>query len=149
MNYRKQMDKIGIHLGKITKLYYECAKSQGLTYNTTMVLGALRHYQVCTQKQIVEEWGLPKQSVNTIIKKLFDDQYVEFSQGRNNKEKLVSFTKKGKIFADNTLQPILAMEEQVLQHIGEEECQQLEKTISKFAYFFEKEFLAYQQNQSI
>ncbi len=143
MNYRQQMDEIAVHLGKITKLYHECAKAQGMTYNGMMVLGALRHYQNCTQKQIAEEWGLPKQSVNTIIKKLHDDQYVEFLPGRNNKEKLVTFTADGKAFADKVLKPILMMEERVLQRIGEEECQQLEKTTAKFSHFFAEEFLAH------
>ncbi len=143
MNYRQQMDEIAVHLGKITKLYHECAKAQGMTYNGMMVLGALRHYQSCTQKQIAEEWGLPKQSVNTSIKKLHDDQYVEFLPGRNNKEKLVAFTAEGKVFADKVLKPVLTIEERVLQRIGEEECQQLEKTTAKFSHFFEEEFLAH------
>ncbi len=149
MNYRQQMDEIAVHLGKITKLYHECAKAQGMTYNGMMVLGALRHYQNCTQKRIAEEWGLPKQSVNTIIKKLHDDQYVEFLPGRNNKEKLVTFTADGKAFADKALKPVLTMEERALQRIGEEECQQLEKTIKKFAIFFTEEFLGYaEKNRS-
>ncbi len=147
INYREQMDKIAVHLGKITKLYHECAKSQGISYNTMMVLAALRHFQSCTQKQIVEEWGMPKQSVNTIIKKLFDDKYVEFSQGCNNKEKLVTFTHKGTAYADKVLKPILDMEVRVLQHIGEEDSQQLERITTKLAHIFEQEFLAYQQNQ--
>ncbi len=149
MNYRQQMDRITVHLGKITQLYHECARAQGMTYNGMMVLGALRHNQTCTQKQIVEQWGLPKQSVNTIIKKLHSDQYVEFLPGRNNKEKLVTFTDKGKTFADKVLKPVLTMEEGVLQRIGEEECQQLEKTTAKFSHFFEEEFLTYaEKNQS-
>ncbi len=148
MNYRQQMDRIAVHLGKITKLYHECAKLHGMTYNHMMVLGALRHYQSCTQKQIAEEWGLPKQSVNTIIKKLHDDQYVEFLPGRNNKEKLVTFTAKGNAFADEVLKPILTMEERILARMGEEEFQQLEKTTEKFSHFFEEEFLVYQKDKS-
>ncbi len=147
MNYRQQMDRIAVHLGKITKLYHECAKSQGMTYNGMMVLGALRQNKTCTQKQIAEEWGLPKQSVNTIIKKLHNEQYVEFSPGPNNKEKLVAFTAKGNAFADKVLQPVLVMEERVLACIGEEECHQLEKTTEKFATFFTEEFLNYQKSK--
>ncbi len=143
MNYRQQMDSIAVHLGKITKLYHQCAKLHGMTYNTMMVLGALRHYQTCTQKQIVEQWGLPKQSVNTIIKKLHNDQYVALLPGRNNKEKLLTFTDKGKAFTDEVLQPILAMEERVLERMGEEKCRQIEKNTEKFANFFSEEFLAY------
>ncbi len=143
MNYRQQMDRIAVHLGKINKLYHECAKLHGMSYNTMMVLGALRHFQRCTQKQIVEEWGMPKQSVNTIIKKLHDKQHIEFLQGTNRKEKIITLTAKGKAFTDETLQPILAMEERVLERIGEENCRQLEKTTEKFATFFTEEFLAY------
>ncbi len=143
MNYRQQMDRITVHLGKITQLYHECAKAQGMTYNSMMVLGALHHYQTCTQKQIAEEWGLPKQSVNSIIKKLQDKQHVEFLPGRNNKEKLVALTAKGEAYADKALQPILAMEERVLERMGEEKCRQIEKNTEKFATFFSEEFLIY------
>ncbi|MDB1144718.1 MAG: MarR family transcriptional regulator [Alcaligenaceae bacterium] len=143
MNYRKQMDLIAVHITTITKLYHECAKLHGMSYNTMMVLGALRHYQTCTQKQIVEQWGLPKQSVNTIVKKLHHEEHIKFLKGSNKKEKLMAFTDKGKTFADHMLKPILQMEERVLHRIGEEACQQLEKTTSKFATFFTEEFFAY------
>ncbi len=148
MNYRQQMDNIAVHITSITQLYHECAKLQGMSYNTLMVLGALRHKQNCTQKQIAQQWGLPKQSVNTIIKKLQAEQYVELLEGRNNKEKLVQFTDKGKAFADSVLEPILAMEERVLQRIGEEQSRQFENTTAKFAQFFQEEFSAYQQSKS-
>ncbi len=106
MNYRQQMDKIAVYFGTITKIYHECAKLHGMSYNTLMVLGALRHYQTCTQKQIVEQWAT-KQSVNTIVKKFHSEQKIEFSHGRNNKEKLVAFTDKGKAFSDSVLEPML------------------------------------------
>ncbi len=147
MSYRQQMDRITVHLGKITQLYHECAKAQGMTYNTMMVLGALRHHQTCTQKQIVEEWGLPKQSVNTIIKKLYNDQYVAFLPGRNNKEKLVTLTDNGKVYADKSLKPILKMEERILARFGQEECRQIEKNTEKFATYFSEEFDAYQKDK--
>ncbi|MBS9779717.1 MAG: winged helix-turn-helix transcriptional regulator [Moraxellaceae bacterium] len=148
MNYRQQMDNIIVHIGQMTKLYHDCAKSHGMSYNTMMVLGALHHYKKCTQKQISEEWGLPKQSVNTIIKKLQAEQYVELLEGRNKKEKLLIFTDKGNAYANKVLKPILAMEERVLQRIGEEQSQQFENTTAKFAQFFQEEFIAYQQSNS-
>ncbi len=148
MNYRQQMDMINIHIGKITKLYHECAKLHGISYNTMMILLALRQYQSCTQKQIAEEWGMPKQSVNTIIKKLQAEQYIEFAQGRNNKEKLVIFTDKGNAYADSVLESILDMEVRILQRIGEEDSRKLEQTTEKFAQFFQEEFIAYQPDKS-
>ncbi|PIE48115.1 MAG: hypothetical protein CSA42_00590, partial [Gammaproteobacteria bacterium] len=148
MNYRQQMDNIAVHIGTITKIYHEFAKLQGLTYNTMMVLEALRQSQPCTQKQISEEWGLPKQSVNSVIKDFAKKEYIELLAGRNKKEKLIAFTEKGKTFADSTLQPSLAMEERVLQRIGEKESRQFENTTAKFAQFFQEEFSAHQQSNS-
>lgn len=147
MNYRQQMNLITGHINKITQLYYDCAKLNGISYNTMMILAALRNTSPCTQKHIAEGWGLPKQSVNTIVKKLHNDGYIEFSQGRNNKEKLLAFTDKGKAFANGILQPVLAMEERILQRIGEKECQQFEKTTEKFATFFSEELCAYAKNK--
>ncbi len=139
MNYPQQMDNIIVHIGQMTKLYHDCAKSHGMSYNTMMVLGALHHYKKCTQKQISEEWGLPKQSVNTIIKKLQAEQYVELLEGRNKKEKLLIFTDKGNAYADKVLQPIMDMEERALQRMGEEDSRQFEQIMARFTTFLEEE----------
>ncbi len=146
MNYRQQMNLITTHLGKITKLYHDCAKSQGISYNTMTVLYALHQSQPCTQKKISEEWGLPKQSVNTIIRDFQKKGYIELLTGSNKKEKLVIFTDKGNTFANEILEPILAMEERILQRIGEEESRQVENTMAKFADIFSEEFLTYEKN---
>ncbi len=146
MNYRQQMDKISAHVFSYTQLYYECAKLSGMTYNTMIVLYALRQMQPCTQKQIAVQCGLPKQSVNTIIKKFHNEQYVEFLQGNNKKEKLLQFTHEGKELADSKLQPILDMEERILQRMGEEDSRQLEKNMAVFTHFFQEEFLAYKKS---
>lgn len=139
MNYRQQMDNIAVHITSITQLYHECAKLQGMSYNTLMVLGALRHKQNCTQKQIAQQWGLPKQSVNTIIKKLQAEQYVELLEGRNKKEKLLIFTDKGNAYADKVLQPIMNMEERALQRMGEEDSRQFEQIMARFTTFLAEE----------
>ncbi len=143
MNYREQMNRINAHIGKITKLYYDIAKSQGISYNAMMVLYTLEQTQSCTQKQIAEECGLPKQSVNSIIKNLHNAGHVELLTGKNKKEKLVAFTDTGKTYADEMLEPIFAIEEHVLQRMGED-SQHLERSTEKFADIFSTKFINYQ-----
>lgn len=148
MNYRQQIDRISGHLGKITQLYHECAKLHGLTYNTMLVLGALRYYQSCTQKQIAEACGLPKQSVNTIVKDFQNKGYVELLAGNNKKEKLVTLTPAGQVFSDTVLEPRIAIEERVLQQIGETQCQQLSDILEQFADNFQKEVVQLQNTKN-
>ncbi len=141
-NYREQLELISGYLCTITRLYHDSAKRYGLSYNTMVVCYALNYGQPCTQKQISEEWGLAKQSVYNVVKDLHKKEYVVFWEGRNKKEKLVAFTSQGKNFVEKILEDNLALEERVLQRIGESGCLQLSENIGKFATIFEEELNA-------
>ena len=70
MNARQQVEQMCVCLCRQEALYGEWAKAHGMSYNTVMTLYALAQARGCTQKQIAEEWLIPKQTVNTIVKEL-------------------------------------------------------------------------------
>lgn len=74
----------------IDKLYDEYAKCVGLTYIGLMVLNAIHEVDgVFTQKQIAERTGLPKQSVNVVVRSLWEQGFLEMKElprDRRNKE---------------------------------------------------------------
>lgn len=80
----------------IDKLYDEYAKSVGLTYIGLMVLSAIYETDgIFTQKLLSEQVGLPKQSVNVVIRSLWEQGYVEMKElesDRRNKEIWLSET---------------------------------------------------------
>ena len=70
MNIRQQMEIINTCNCRITELYGEWAKQHGMSYHAMITLYALNQDRKCTQKQIAEEWLIPKQTVNTVVKEL-------------------------------------------------------------------------------
>ena len=51
------------------RIYSDWAKKHDISYNALLILYSLwnaKHY--CTQKMICDQWMLPKQTVNTILK---------------------------------------------------------------------------------
>ena len=54
----------------IDGLYYQCARTLGLKDNALALFYALADGQPHSQKQICEEWLIPKTTVNTVIREL-------------------------------------------------------------------------------
>ncbi|MBS9779715.1 MAG: winged helix-turn-helix transcriptional regulator [Moraxellaceae bacterium] len=149
MNYRQYMQMITGYNLKLTQLYYDYAKQNGIRYNTLAVLYVVHLANSCTQKLICQQTGLPKQTVNAVIKDFLYQQYVEFAQGANKKEKLVQFTDSGQQYAEQLLMPIFAIEEKVLKRMGEKKCQQIIDEMEEFTFFFEKELINLQKFNKI
>lgn len=80
----------------LDKLYDEYAKSVGLTFLGLSVLNVIYEQEgTFTQKHISERTGLPKQSVNVVIRSLWEQGYVEMREldtDRRNKEIWLSET---------------------------------------------------------
>ncbi len=105
-----------------------------------MVLYSLKTGTDLTQKQITEEVGLVKATVNTVIRDLKNRSLVILEPGRHDKrEKLVFLTEKGKQYADGIINPLLAAEERISRKIGDERMKQTIETMELFNLLFEKE----------
>ncbi len=123
-----------------TALYVKWATGHGISYPTFRVLYALSKGRSMTQKEIVEYFGMTKQTVNTVIRQLNQDGYVSLKPGsRDHREKEVSLTDAGKKYADDLLAPLLAMEERVCANIHQERLAQMNETIELFNLLFERE----------
>ena len=78
---------------KGTVLYTRWAAHCGIGYPELMVLYSLKTGTDLTQKQITEEVGLVKATVNTVIRDLKNRSLVILEPGRHDKrEKLVFLT---------------------------------------------------------
>lgn len=68
------------HVWRETNIIYsDWAKKHGISYNALLILYSLwnaKHY--CTQKMICDQWMLPKQTVNTILKDFEKKELVAF-----------------------------------------------------------------------
>ena len=140
MDIRQQIQIVNSAICRVTELYGIWAKKNGMSYNTMMTLYALNQNKVYTQKQISDEWLIPKQTVNTVVKDLEKQGFIRFEHSNNDKkQKIIILTEKGKSFADEKLKSLYKMEENAMMAMGEDKRKMLIDGNLAFLEFFENE----------
>lgn len=125
---------------KSTALYTKVANVLGVGYPEMMVLYALEMEGDLTQKQISERYGMQKQTVNTVVKVLKNQGYIELVSGTVDKRsKIVSLTKSGNEYATQLLSPLMNAEDKVYRIIGEERLRVMAETLDLYNLLFERE----------
>lgn len=126
MKIRDQIKLVNIALSGTLDLYRIWAKKHQLNYNALVILYTLNDYKECTQKQICDWWALPKQTVHGILLDFEKKGYITITANTENKrERLISFTESGEIFASSILEKLYQMEENAMYKLGEEKRKQL------------------------
>lgn len=126
MNLREEIKLVNAALSGTLDLYRIWAKKHDLNYNALLILYTLDDYQTCTQKQICEWWALPKQTVHGILQDFEKKGYLVITANADNKrERLVSFTERGREYAASVLDGLHQKEEAVMKKLGEEKRNQL------------------------
>ena len=98
-------------------LYVQWAAREGIGYPEMIVLYSLYTMGRLTQKQIREDFGLQKQTVNTVIHDL---------------------TESGRRYAGEKIDPLLHTEEEIYRKIGIERIRQISETMELFNLMFER-----------
>lgn len=126
MEIREQIKLVNIALSSTLDLYRIWAKKHQLNYNALVILYTLEDYKTCTQKQICDWWALPKQTVHGILSDFEKKGYIAITPNSDNKrERLITFTENGKIFAASILEQLHKMEENAMEKLGSELRNQL------------------------
>lgn len=112
---------LGERSNRVDRLYYKWAKAFGLSYNLLAVLYVAYKDPNSTQKVVCEEWGLPKQTVNTVCKELRDKGYLTLEKSRRDgREARLSLTEKGKNMAKPIVERLLSIESRILESMGKD-----------------------------
>lgn len=100
-----------INLDKgLSSIYQKQSKKFEISETTILILYAIRaSVNGVTQKEIIEEYLLPKQTVNSAMKKLLDEGKVFVSE-KNGREKRFLLTKEGIEVASKSADLILEAE---------------------------------------
>ena len=123
---------------KMDSLYSQYAKSVGLNSSSVVIIQFLSDFsQVCTQKDICEGLGLPKQLVNTIIKTFWEQGFVQLKEGKDRRHKQIIITKSGKAFFASILHPLEGAELSAWDSFCADEIIAYAKTTEKYAQAFE------------
>ncbi len=126
--------------GQANGLYSSWAASKNINYYLLFVLYALEGQKAMTQKRICICTGLTKQTVNSVIRSLKEEGYVELAPGLlDRREKQVILTGKGIAYASEFLTPLRELEHRVLKIMGSDRVQQMVDNIALFNTVFEKE----------
>ncbi len=139
MTVRQQMKELCSCLFRQDELYATLARRHGMSFHTALTLYALDQDEGCTQKQIAENWLIPKQTVNTVVKDLERRGYVSLRAGRDQKEKLVDLTPAGRAFAAPCLQEIYELEDRAVDAMGQERFREMVEANTAFTRAFARE----------
>lgn len=136
--FRKQIDRYYQLLGEATQLYEKWAKQKGITYNTVLILCTLLSEQGrCTQKEIYEKWGIPKQTVHTILKDLEKKGYVTFTDmPSNRRQRIISLTYIGNKYANQIAKELYEQDFRVLEKMGLERMIVLNEHLSLYVKYY-------------
>lgn len=126
--------------GQANGLYSSWAASKNFNYYLLLVLYALEGQKAMTQKKICICTGLTKQTVNSVIRSLKEDGYVDLAPGmEDRREKQVTLTDKGIAYSDELITPLRELEYRIFQIMGSDRVQQMVDNITLFNTLFEKE----------
>lgn len=126
--------------GRSDALYNRWAAAHGVNNYRLFVLYVLDNHPGATQKAIADHAGLPKQTVNTVVRALRDEGYVTLSPASGDRrEKNPSLTPAGQTYARALLEPLYALEDAVFARMGDARVQEMMDAIALFNMIFEKE----------
>lgn len=126
--------------GQTNRLYSSWAASKNINYYLLLVLYALEGQEAMTQKKICVCTGLTKQTVNSVIRSLKEEEYIALAPGcGDRREKQIILTEKGTAYTDALITPLRELEHRVYQIMGSGRVQQMVGDITLFNTVFEKE----------
>ena len=132
-NSSKRMLEFNEVMKENNDLYSNLAKKFKMSDCMFWILYILREEnKVLTQSDICNMMCIPKQTVNSSLKKMEAEGYIELLNINDKRSKQVSFTEKGLDLANNTVDIIISKENNALSKMDEKEQELLINLLRKF-----------------
>ncbi|MER2169553.1 MAG: MarR family transcriptional regulator [Psychrobacillus psychrodurans] len=127
-------------LSKISGLYQKWFQQRQLNGYLMRAMTALHMENELSQKEISEGYQIPRQTVNNAVKALEKDGHVELFQDELDKRwKKIRFTETGRQFAEESLTPLIRLDEKILQRMGNEKYTQFISLLELYGELLEQE----------
>ena len=97
--------------------YYYFARRSGVPENLPALFYALADAEPHSQKEICEDWLIPKTTINTLVREQVAAGRLTLRAGKG-REKLLCLTEEGRAYAEEVVSPLFAAE-----------CAALERTL--------------------
>lgn len=112
--------RFGKLLYRLDNFYNEFAKKSGIKPNLMWILYALDDGMPHSQKEISTSWDIPITTINTIVKELINDGYVELSHIKGKRREMnIILTKKGVLYSKEILKDLYKIEDSVYKSLNE------------------------------
>lgn len=134
---QKRLLRMSKTLIRIDEIYYHAAKTLGVTENMLTLLYALNDGMAHTQKQISQEWMIPKTTINTLVQECVAAGYVCLKPQVREKE--ICLTRLGKTYVEMLLKPLYAAEQAALAAAAPELCEELENYAQRLQIEFDRQ----------
>ena len=125
----------------IDTLYIKVARQMGYKANMFWLLYSLDNNEPMSQKQICEDWGIPKTTINTLIKECERQGYISFETVKGQRrEKVIVLTEAGKKYAKQMLDKMYKAEEEAFYSMkdGDEFIKSADEFLENLKASFEK-----------
>ncbi len=115
------------------EIYRDIAKKFGLSECAFWILYYLRtEYGEPVQSGICNSFYLPKQSINSALKKLEAEGYISLTFGGNRRSKGLLLTSMGRKLCEETVDHIIEAEKSALGSLSEREQEEFMKLYKKY-----------------
>ena len=116
--YEEFFYRFGKLIYKIDYFYSEIAKKSGVKPNLMWILYALNDGKSHSQKEISVSWDIPITTINTIVKELNNEGYVDLIHifGKRREMNII-LTKKGKDYSKKVLKEIYEIEQKTFESL--------------------------------
>lgn len=119
MDYKNELIELFNIFNETNKAYNELASKVGLSYNQMVILYYIQSHNNVTQKNIVNDMLIPKQTINTILNNWINAGYISFENKLTKKNKIILLTE----FVKKELEPkityVMDKEAIILERLGD------------------------------
>ena len=141
MNSQTRALLTGVNAGiiKIRGAYAAWCRQNGVNYHEMLILYSLYIDDIRTQKAISQAYGVPKQTINNLIRALQEKGYLTLAPNASNRqERILTLTESGLRYAESILLPLLALGESAICAMGAEAVRQMVDMALRYGAILEK-----------
>ena len=118
-----QVKRINYLHSEINNVFHEMSQQMGLSDSVSCILYTICNFgDSCLLTDIINMTGIPKQTVNSALRKLEGEGYLQLETAQSRRKKVV-LTEAGKLLTRKTAEQMIRMENEIYASWTEEERQ--------------------------
>lgn len=136
-----QIRRIMVAINQIDGTYYLAAKKMGVNENELALLYAIGDGQLHSQKEVSEQWLIPRTTINTIVKKYQEKGLLTLHSIEGHRREMhLCLTDAGKEYCNELLRPVYAAETAALTETLESCSDCFIDGFATFSHLLEQQF---------